>query len=221
MKKDWIQKIKGLLTKDGEGGKQKKTYRYLAIILLAGILLMVASLFTNKPTSDNGQTNTVFQATATGEQDNQNEESVSTWKATSSKKTGSIGDTEKMYERELKDTLETMQGVSNVSVIVNIDATETKVYEKNSVAQRQTTEETDRDGGERKVEDFSTDEKIVIIREGDKEVPLVKETKKPAIRGVLIVAKGADDVRIKKEIIEAVTRVLDVPSHRVAVSAKK
>ena len=114
-----------------------------------------------------------------------------------------------------------MQGVSNVSVIVNIDATETKVYEKNSVAQRQTTEETDRDGGERKVEDFSTDEKIVIIREGDKEVPLVKETKKPTIRGVLIVAKGADDIRVKKEIIEAVTRVLNVPSHRVAVSAKK
>ena len=219
--KDLFQKIKDLLSKEEEGGKQKKTYRYLAIILLAGILLMVASLFTNKSTSDNGQTNTVFETASTGGQDNENEETVATWRSSSSKKSGSIGDFEKMYESELKDTLETMQGVSNVSVIVNIDATETKVYEKNSVAQRQTTEETDRDGGARKVEDFSTDEKIVIIREGDKEVPLVKETKKPAIRGVLIVAKGADDVRIKKEIIEAVTRVLDVPSHRVAVSAKK
>ena len=75
--------------------------------------------------------------------------------------------------------------------------------------------------GERKVEDFSTDEKVVIIREGDKEVPLVQQTKKPTIRGVLIVAKGADNISIKKEIVEAVTRVLDVPSHRVAVSAKK
>lgn len=219
MKNDWIQKIKDLLSKGDEGGKQKKTYRYLAIILIAGILLMVASMFTNKPASENGQTNKVFQASST--QDTKEEEAVTTWKSTSSKKSGSIGDIEKMYESELKDTLETMQGVSNVSVIVNIDATETKVYEKNSVAQRQTTEETDRDGGQRKVEDFSTDEKIVIIREGDKEVPLVRETKKPAIRGVLIVAKGADDVRIKKEIIDAVTRVLDVPSHRVAVSAKK
>lgn len=219
MKNDWIQKIKDLLSKGDEGGKQKKTYRYLAIILIAGILLMVASMFTNKPTSENGQTNKVFQASST--QNQEEEETVTTWKSTSSKKSGSIGDIEKMYESELKGTLETMQGVSNVSVIVNIDATETKVYEKNSVAQRQTTEETDRDGGQRKVEDFSTDEKIVIIREGDKEVPLVKETKKPAIRGVLIVAKGADDVRIKKEIIDAVTRVLDVPSHRVAVSAKK
>ena len=212
MKKDWFQKIKDLLSKgdEGEGGKQKKTYRYLAIILLAGILLMAASMFTNKSTSENGQTNTVFQTASTEEQKNQNEETVTAWKSSSSKKSGSIGEIEKLYESELKDTLETMQGVSNVSVIVNIDATETKVYEKNSVAQRQTTEETDRDGGARKVEDFSTDEKIVIIREGDKEVPLVRETKKPAIRGVLIVAKGADDVRIKKEIIEAVTRVLDL-----------
>jgi len=37
----------------------------------------------------------------------------------------------------------------------------------------------------------------------------------------LIVAKGADNIRIKKEIIDAVTRALDVPSHRVAVMAKK
>jgi stage III sporulation protein AG len=175
MKKDWIQKIKDLLSKGDEDGKQKKTYRYLAIILLAGILLMAASMFTNKPTSDNGQTNTVFQASST--QEEKKEEAVTTWKSASSKKSGTIGDIEKMYESELKGTLETMQGVSNVSVIVNIDATETKVYEKNSVAQRQTTEETDRDGGQRKVEDFSTDEKIVIIREGDKEVPLVRETK--------------------------------------------
>ncbi len=219
MIKDWIQKIKDMFAKEDEEGKPNKKYRYIAIILLAGILLMAASMFTNKPTSDTNQTNTVFQTGST--QDKQNEETVTTWKSSSPKKSGTIGDIEKMYESELKDTLETMQGVSNVSVIVNIDATETKVYEKNSVAQRQTTEETDREGGERKVEDFSTDEKIVIIREGDKEVPLVRETKKPAIRGVLIVAKGADDVRVKKEIIEAVTRVLDVPSHRVAVSAKK
>ena len=218
MKNNWIQKFKEMISKGDDGGKQKKTYRYLAIILLAGILLMALSLFTNKPTPENGQTNPVYQSNS--KQVN-NEEAVSTWKSTSSKKSGSIGDIEKIYESQLKDTLETMQGVSNVSVIVNIDATETKIYEKNSVAQRQTTEETDRDGGERKVEDFSTDEKIVIIREGDKEVPLVKKTKKPTIRGVLIVAKGADDIRVKKEIIEAVTRVLNVPSHRVAVSAKK
>ena len=54
-----------------------------------------------------------------------------------------------------------------------------------------------------------------------KRVPVVIETKKPAIRGVLVVAKGADNIQVKKWIIEAVTRSLDVPSHRVAVMPKK
>ena len=39
----------------------------------------------------------------------------------------------------------------------------------------QTTGETDKTGGKRKVEDESLDEKTVIIREGDKETPLFYE----------------------------------------------
>lgn len=37
----------------------------------------------------------------------------------------------------------------------------------------QTTGETDKTGGKREVEDESLDEKTVIIREGDKETPVV------------------------------------------------
>ena len=61
----------------------------------------------------------------------------------------------------------------------------------------------------------------MIIQNGEKEVPIVVETKKPAIRGVLVVAKGADNIQVKKWIVEAVTRSLDVPSHRVSVLPKK
>ena len=40
----------------------------------------------------------------------------------------------------------------------------------------QTTGETDKTGGKREVEDESLDEKTVIIREGDKETPVVLRT---------------------------------------------
>ena len=43
---------------------------------------------------------------------------------------------------------------------------------------------------------------------GKKKFRLSVETKKPEIRGVLVVAKGADNIQVKKWIIEAVTRVL-------------
>lgn len=216
MNKEKLNKLKGMFMKqDGDG--KKPPYRNIAILLLAGIMLMVSSLFINRGDETKDKTNAVFEAASKEVK----EDAAETFGSGNSKKTGTIASIEKAYESELKETLETMNGVSNVSVIVNVDSTEEKVYEKNAVSQHQITEETDRDGGERKVEDFSTDEKVVIIREGDKEVPLVQQTKKPTIRGVLIVAKGADNISIKKEIVEAVTRVLDVPSHRVAVSAKK
>lgn len=216
MNKERLNKLKGMFIKqDGDG--KKPPYRNIAILFLAGILLMISSLFINRGDETENTTNAVFETASK----DVNKEVAETFGSAGSKKAGAIASIEKAYESELKDTLETMSGVSDVSVIVNVDSTEEKVYEKNAVSQHQITEETDRDGGERKVEDFSTDEKVVVIREGDKEVPLIQQTKKPTIRGVLIVAKGAGNMSVKKEIVEAVTRVLDVPSHRVAVSAKK
>lgn len=125
------------------------------------------------------------------------------------------------YENELKEILQTAVGVDEVEIMVNLDATDTKIYEKNITTQTQLTDETDREGGKRKVEDVSKDEQLVIIRNGETESPVVVKIKKPEVRGVLIVAKGADNIQVKKWIVEAVTRVLDVPSHRVSVLPKK
>ena len=122
---------------------------------------------------------------------------------------------------QLKTSLDEMLGVKDTRVVVNIDSTEEQVLQKNKTTKNQTTNETDRDGGKRKVQDSSIDEQMVIIRNGDKEVPIVVQTKKPKIRGVLVVAKGAENIQVKKWIVEAVTRALDVPSYRVAVMPKK
>ncbi len=132
-----------------------------------------------------------------------------------------ISDYEREYEDQLKSALDEMLGVRDVKVVVNIESTEEQVVEKNTVTKNQTTEEEDTNGGKRKVQDSSTDEQMVIIRNGDKEVPIVVQTKKPKIRGVLVVAKGAENIQVKKFIVEAVTRALDVPSYRVAVMPKK
>jgi stage III sporulation protein AG len=111
--------------------------------------------------------------------------------------------------------------VKDVSVIVNLDSSEVKVIEKETETRTQSTDETDRDGGQRKVTESSTNQKPTIIREDNKEAPIVTKVDKPEVRGVLIVAKGADNIEVKKMIIEAVTRTLGVPSHRVSVLPKK
>ena len=86
---------------------------------------------------------------------------------------------EEHYENQLKEAIESAVGVEDVTIVVNLESTEKKIYEKNMINKKQTTSETDSNGGQREVEDHSTEEQIVIIREGDKEIPLVSETKKP------------------------------------------
>ncbi|RJS62471.1 stage III sporulation protein AG [Bacillus sp. PK3_68] len=130
-------------------------------------------------------------------------------------------DFEKIYERELTAALEQIAGVSNVTVVVTIEASERKVFEKNTAVKTQETKEQDKKGGERTITDQTRDENLVMVKKDGGEAPVIQEMKKPDIRGVLVVAEGAENIQVKKWIIESVTRVLNVPSHRVAVMPKK
>ncbi|CAM3800252.1 stage III sporulation protein AG [Mesobacillus zeae] len=192
---------------------EKKTgkYPYFLLVVLVGIAAMlVGNIFDkNQPNSTPAMSQ------------KESEKTVPAFGPRKSGRSDTISKYEEACEAQLKDALEGIAGVRDVSVMVNVDATEKKVLEKNTVTQSQTTDETDRDGGSRKVEDLSKDEQLVIVRSGEKETPIVLETKKPEIRGVLVVARGAENIQVKKWILEAVTRSLDVPSHRVSVLPKK
>ncbi|MDY7430763.1 stage III sporulation protein AG [Bacillus sp. V26] len=206
-------------SKDGEKPKLTKYHYFLFVFVLGVSFMLVSQLFSSPEKTENAQTIT---APASADSADSKEKTAEVFKASKSDDPkNSIGDYEKEYENQLKEILETIIGVEDVSVVVNVDATSLKVYEKNKSSKNTTTEETDKEGGTRSVTDQTSEEEIVMIRNGDKETPVVVQTKKPDIRGVLVVAQGVDNVQIKQTIIEAVTRVLDVPSHRVAVAPKK
>lgn len=206
--------LKSIVSKGDNNEKKAGKYQYMLLVLAIGAAFMVVGnvLISDKSTSLDSQTVNSSQAAT---------EDVETFGLKKDSKNKTISGYEESYEKQLTQALEEMLGVNDVTVVVNIDSTDKKVLEKNTVTKSQTTDEKDNEGGERKVQDTSTDQQVVIIREGEKEVPIVIEEKKPEIRGVLVVAKGAENVQVKKWIIEAVTRSLDVPSHRVAVMPKK
>ncbi|MGL4522785.1 MAG: stage III sporulation protein AG [Bacilli bacterium] len=128
---------------------------------------------------------------------------------------------ETQYEEELKVVLEQVQGISDVDVIVNLDASSKIIVEKDRSSNIKTTSETDREGGKRTIDEQSFDEKVAYIDGDEGKEPLILTTEKPTVRGVLIVCKGVNSIALKKEIVVAVTRVLDVPSHKVSVLPKK
>ncbi|SFC41610.1 stage III sporulation protein AG [Bacillus sp. OV322] len=208
----WLSK---LVRKDGDkNGKKPQMYVYVLIVILFGAgIMMISNLMSQRQSGDSAST-AVFS--------NQSEK---TDVAAFGRKDDSGSKTTKNYEKnlqnELKDALESIAGVEDVKVIVYADSSERKVFERNKTTQKQVTDETDKEGGKRTVEDTSVDDQLVIIKGGEKEGPIVSETQKPKISGVLVVAKGAENMQVKKWIIEAVTRSLDVPSYRVSVMPKK
>ncbi|MEO2074393.1 MAG: stage III sporulation protein AG [Bacillus sp. (in: firmicutes)] len=207
----WLKKI---LKLDEKSEKKPNKYQYLILVLCIGAALMLVGNIVLKPNTSPAEvpasTNTQVAA-----------EDVPAFGLKKGSGNKAIAEYEEKYEDQLKKALQDMLGVNDVTVVVNIDSTDKKVLEKNRVTKSQTTDETDREGGQRKVQESSTDEQLVIVRDGENEGPIVVETKKPEIRGVLVVAKGADNIQVKKWIVEAVTRALGVPSHRVAVMPKK
>jgi len=182
--------------------------RYLIVIALIGLLLLIISNVFS--TNEEEEQNMALPSDEQTDQSIAKEEEVSS----------DVSELEESYKKDLEQMLNKIKGVSDAEVMVNLDSTEINVYEKNLIKGVQTTDETDTNGGTRKVEDETEETDAVLIRQGDQEVPLLVETKKPEVRGVFIVAEGVDHATVEKWVIEAVARVLEAPTHKISVMPK-
>lgn len=185
--------------------------RYGIIIALAGVLLLIISNILSSKDSPE-LSNDMNEAVETnGKKKSQQEVSDDV---------SFIEQIESNYESDLERMLNEISGISDVEVMINLDSTNIQVFEKNLVVGKQTTDESDTNGGTRTIEDHTEETETVLVRQGDEEVPLLVHTKKPKVRGVFIIGEGVKDVEKKKWVIESVARVLDVPTHKVSVIPK-
>ncbi|WP_373892740.1 stage III sporulation protein AG [Virgibacillus natechei] len=185
---------------------------YIVVLALTGLfLLLLGNVFSSPDESNMDPADFDNEAADNGSKEPSTEE-VST--------TMDVEELEESFKNDLEGMLNKIQGVSETEVMVNLDSTNIKVYEKDLIKSMQTTDEDDTNGGSRQVEDNTEESQVVLVRQGDKEVPLLATTEKPEVRGVFVVAKGADHANIKKWMVESVSRVLDVPTHRVSVMPK-
>ncbi len=208
----WFQKLKEVFErKNDDSNKRTSKLSYLLIIGLIGLfILLVSNIFTSSK-----QEETIPESPMnTSEVDTQ--ETASKDKSVDHDKE----ELEKNYQTQLEEMIENIQGVTNVEVMINLDSTHVQVYEKNIIKGNQTTDETDTNGGKRKVQDETEETEVVLIRQGDQEVPLLVQTKKPDVRGVFIVADGVEDATTKMWVVESIAKVLDVPPHRISVMPK-
>lgn len=117
-------------------------------------------------------------------------------------------------ENRLQKTLEKMEGVGKVSVFLcAVDHGEKILAQdrKNESAKEVTTEKSEKNNGK-------TEETVAMHGQGTGQSPYVVREKLPEISGVLIIAEGAEDETVRREIYEAAKALFSLPAHRIKVS---
>jgi stage III sporulation protein AG len=195
-----------------ESGSEKLAMKpkYFIILGLVGILLLLVS---NLFQSNEAEEPQLEEQPIVLEQETDAEKMNTT-------ETTEIEQITRSYEQDIVSMLNKIQGVEEAEVMINLESSDVKVYERNLITGTQTTSEEDQSGGVREVEDQTEDSQVVLVRQGDTEKPILVQTKRPDVRGVFVVAKGAEQASVRGWIIEAISRVLDVPSHRISVMPK-
>ena len=117
----------------------------------------------------------------------------------------------------MKATLSDMAGVGRVEVMITMKASEELVVEKDEPINRSNTNEEDAEGGKRIVTQLESGESTVYRTVGSNSEPYVIKTLLPTVEGVVVVAEGAGNGSVSKNITEIVQALFGVEAHKVRV----
>lgn len=137
------------------------------------------------------------------------------------KTTKTADDFEIAMENKLKSTLEKIEGVGRVDVMITFESGEEQVPAINVNDSTSTTEEKDGTGGTRKNTQKTNGSTIVVTNDGAKNEPLIVKTYKPKVIGVCVVAEGADSKATEYMISKAVVKLFNLSMDKVNVYPMK
>ncbi|WP_019909663.1 stage III sporulation protein AG [Paenibacillus sp. HW567] len=208
----WLKKLEQWAGGGGSGSaKRSHTFRWLIILGLLGVAIMLFNSFVNVKKLDSENT---------GREPPPVESSQSALQqgGTASDSFDSI---EQALEDRTKEILEKIVGVGTVDIMVTVDSTEEVVVQRNMNDSQQQSEETDASGGKRHTTQYTRDGEIVTYSQSGNETPIITKRIKPQVRGVLVVAKGAENKVVRGLIEQAIEKGLNVPGYRISVVPRK
>lgn len=176
--------------------KEKKLKRSdWLILVLAGILILIIAL----PTDTKGK--------------KQAEEA----KENISKENNTMEASRDEIEQKLEDILEKIDGAGEVKVMITYQDSGTQVVEKDKNTSANSVEESDSTGGVRSTKEQQLQESTVYEEADAGNTPFVSKELLPKVEGILIVASGGDNQKVKQNISEAVLALFQVEAHRIKI----
>lgn len=197
----FLNNIKQKMNKKVEGNN-KKNIENLVVFLILLIITIIAinTIWGEDKESENVDDNTVYKQLASNIENSNISENC-----------------EYDLEDKLEDILSKIQGVGKVKVLITYSESSEVVAMYNESYVSSITEEEDTNGGKRKIDQVDTDKEIIFEQKDGKSVPVTQKVVKPKIEGAIVTAKGAKDATVKTNIIQAVSTVTGLSSHKVQV----
>ena len=199
--------------KEGEEVTERSNKKKIENIIVFLILLIVTLIVINVIWNDN----------------NNNESNSSENRVDSNKKlaetTQSSGDTEEVSNTstgnelvsDLEDILSNINGVGKVKVMITYAETSKTIPVYNEESSEENTEETDSEGGTRKVTQTDTRKEVIYEETDNGSTIITQSIVSPTIEGAIITAEGASDATVKTNIIQAVGAVTGLATHKIQV----
>ena len=176
--------------------KEKKLKRSdWLILVLAGILILIIAL----PT------------------DTKEKKQAEDAKENISKENNTMEASKDEIERKLEDILEKIDGAGDVKVMITYQDSGTQVVEKDKNTSENSLEESDSTGGVRSTKEQQLQESTVYEEADAGNTPFVSKELLPKVEGILIVASGGDNQKVKQNISDAVLALFQVEAHRIKI----
>ena len=120
-------------------------------------------------------------------------------------------------EKNLEEILTSMNGVGKAKVFISYSESSTVEAMYNETTKESSTEETDNSGGVRTIQQTDTQKDVIYSEESGSKTPVTQKVTNPTIEGAIITAEGANDSNVKSNIINAVSAVTGLASHKIQV----
>lgn len=189
---------------DAKGNENKKVENLVFFVIISVITIVIINFIWSGSKTDNKQVN---------ENTNVNNKKLAN---VTEENTDEVEDTNSLEEK-LEEILSKIQGVGEVKVCVNYSESSEVVAMFDENSSTSTTEETDTEGGVRKIEQTETNKNVIYEENDGKKTPITTKVIKPKIEGAIITAKGANNAAVKTNIIQAVEALTGLATHKIQV----
>lgn len=121
---------------------------------------------------------------------------------------------EPAMENALKEILQTISGVGKVEVFITYQDYGKVIVEKDESTSEELVQEADSSGGTRTTTTVQNERQTVY---GRGEEPYIIQELLPTVEGVLVVAQGAGNTSVKKQIQETIEALFGLDAHKISI----